>query len=695
MKKTFEIRDIDCANCALKIENEIKKVDGLKDVRIDFVRQKVFFEDTLDSMDANCLQEVARRVESGVSIFNTNEQIVIKRSSITKNQVSVILGVILVLVMFLFKLMTGVDKNIEVATYLIAYLLIGGKVVIRAIKNISKGQIFDENLLMMIATIGALIIGEYIEGIAVMLFYQIGEYFQDLAVNRSRKHIESLMELKPSIAHKLVDGVIIDVKPEDLNLGDVVIVKSGEIIAVDGIVLEGETYVDQSSLTGESLPIYKTKDDEVMSGSINLNGNLKVSVLKTYKDSRVYKIIEFVEQNSTKKAKSEQFITKFAKYYTPIVVLIAFMLAFGVPVFTQMINQTTYQVELAIYVKRALIFLVISCPCALVLSVPLAFYAGIGVSSKKGVLIKSGSDLETLNKVDHFIFDKTGTLTKGEFIVTDVIAEDKDYILRLASHAESGSNHPIALSILRAYDKDIITSDIKEYHEVFGQGIKVLYLNKKLLVGNEKLLEDAGIKFNIVDIKHSVIHVAYDNAYIGYIVLEDEIKVSSKETIEELKKMGKKVSMITGDQSFIANDVGAKLGIDNVYAKQLPEDKKNLVQTFSLNEVTAFIGDGINDAMVLLSADIGISMGSLGSDVAIEASDAVIMHDEPIKLIESIRTSIFTNKIVIQNITLALATKFIVLILGTFGLASMWLAIFADVGISLIAVLNAMRILRK
>ncbi|BCR35485.1 heavy metal translocating P-type ATPase [Mariniplasma anaerobium] len=695
MKKTYEIRDIDCANCALKIENEIKKVDGLKDVKIDFMRQKVFFDDPDNKMNADELQKIARKVESSVSIFNSNIEKPISKKSMSLNQMSFITGVVLLLVMFLLQAIIGLNDTYKIIIYITAYILIGGKVILKALKNIKKGRVFDENFLMMIATIGALIIGEFIEGIAVMLFYQIGEYFQELSVNRSRKHIESLMDLKPVIAHIKKDDQFIDIKPEDLIPKDHIMVKTGEKIPVDGIIIEGETYIDESSLTGESLPMYKSNGHEVMSSTINLNGTIIVEVKKTYKDSRVYQIIEFVEQNTTKKAKAEQFITKFAKYYTPIVVLIAVLLAFVVPIFAYQINQTTYSTELTIFVKRALIFLVISCPCALVLSVPLAFYAGIGASSKKGILVKSGSDLETLHKVEHFIFDKTGTLTKGEFVVTQVFAEDKDFILKLASHAESRSNHPIALSILRAYKKDIISEDIKDYHEVFGQGIKVVYQQKPLLVGNDRLLINNKIQFEIPDIKYSVIHVAYDQKYIGYIVLEDELKMSSKETIALLTKMGKQVTMITGDQSAIADDIGKKLGITDIYSKQLPQDKKDIVESLSKQHKTAFIGDGINDAMVLLSADIGISMGSLGSDVAIEASDAVIMHDQPIKLIEVLKISIFTNRIVIQNIALALITKFVVLSLGALGYANMWLAIFADVGISLIAVLNAMRILRK
>ncbi len=693
MKKTFEIRDIDCANCALKIENEFKKIEGIENVKIDFARQKIFLDDTSNQVDAKFLESVARKVELSVSIYDHNQKIDLKKPKITLNQISVILGVVIVSLMYFIDLVSPLELGVKFVVFMISYLLIGGKVILKALRNMSQGKIFDENFLMMIATIGALIIGEYLEGIAVMLFYQIGEYFQDVAVHKSRKSIESLMDLKPPIAHLIKNNEIIDILPEQLKINDLVIVKAGEKIPVDGLIIDGQTNLDESSLTGESMPVFKKENDEVISGTINLNGHITVQVIKAYKDSRVYQIIEFVEQNASKKAKSEQFITKFAKYYTPIVVLIAVILAFVVPFIAYQVNQSSYVIELAIYVKRALIFLVISCPCALVLSIPLAFYAGIGKASKMGVLVKSGSDLETLKDINHFVFDKTGTLTKGQFVVSKIFAEDKDYILKLASHAESGSNHPIALSILRAHKKDIIKEDLKDFDEIFGQGIKVIYKDKVLLVGNQGLLEKHNINFEIPEIKHTMIYVSYDKAYIGYIVLEDELKITSKQTILELKKMGKQVSMVTGDQDFIARDIGRKLGIENIYSKQLPTDKKDLIQRFSQTQSVAFIGDGMNDAMVLLSADLGISMGSLGSDIAIEASDLVIMHDEPEQLIDVIKTSVFTNKIVIQNIILALSTKLIVLFLGAFGYANMWLAIFADVGISLIAVLNAMRIL--
>lgn len=695
MRKTFEIRDIDCANCALKIENEFKKIDGLKDVKIDFAKQKIFIDGDTKTIDAKYLEKIAKKIESGVSVYDKDE-VIEKKHTLTINHLSVflgvfILGVFLIINAFIYSFAPSVSFII----YLVSYLCVGGKVIFKAIKNISRGQIFDENFLMMIATIGAFFISEYIEGIAVMLFYQIGEYFQDLAVHRSRNNIESLMDLKPSVAHLFHDELIDEVKPEDLKINDVVLVKPGEKIPVDGIILSGQTHLDESSLTGESKPVYKEQNDDVLSGSLNINGSITVLVKKTYKDSSVYKIIEFVEQNVAKKAKTEQFITKFAKYYTPIVVGIALLLAFVVPLVAMRMNLSTYQQELSIYLERALIFLVISCPCALVLSIPLSFYAGIGKASKSGILVKSGSDLETFASIDHFVFDKTGTLTKGEFVVTKVFADDKDLILKLASHAESRSNHPIALSIMRAYKEPIIEKDIKDFEEVFGQGIKVTYQNKICLVGNDKLLKAHQIDFEMPHIKHTVIHVAYDKTYIGYIVLEDELKISAKETITTLKQLNKSVSMITGDHKFIALDIAKKLGIDNVHYEQLPHEKKDLIEKLKLTQKTAFVGDGINDAPVLISADLGISMGSLGSDLAVEASDAVIMNDEPIQVIEAVNISKKTKKVVIENIILAAGTKFIVLVLGAFGFANMWLAIFADVGISLIAVIHAMSILKN
>ena len=695
MKKTFEIRDIDCANCALKIENEIKKVKGLKNVSIDFAKQKLYIDDIDNQMDASSLEKIAKKVESSVSIYD-KEQVISEKHSWTLNHYSVLTGfVLLVLYLVIDQFIYSFKENVDLIMFIISYLFIGGKVILKALRNISKGQVFDEHFLMMIATIGAFFIGEYIEGIAVMLFYQIGEYFQDRAVNKSRNHIKSLMDLKPSVAHKFIDDEIKDVSPETLKPQDIILVKPGEKIPVDGKIIEGQTTLDQSSVTGESTPIEKTKGHEVLSGSLNINGSIKIVVEKTYQDSTVYKIIEFVEQNSNKKAKTEQFITRFAKYYTPIVVGIAALLAFLVPYIITLIRDTTYSIEFPIYLKRALIFLVISCPCALVLSVPLSYYAGIGKASKQGILVKSGSDLEQFSKIEHFVFDKTGTLTKGDFIVTKVFAEDKDYILKLASHAESNSNHPIALSILRAYKGSIESKDINGYEEVFGKGIKVMYQNKTLLVGNDKLLESENIEFKKSEDMHTVIYVAYDHSYIGYIVLEDEIKMGSKNTIDFLLKQNKKVSMVTGDKTSIAQDIAHRLGIKDVYAEQLPDDKRQVIEKLKTKGLTAFIGDGVNDAPVLMTSNLGISMGALGSDLAVEASDAVIMNDEPDLLIDAIETSSLTRKVVIQNIILAAGTKFLVLGLGAFGLANMWLAIFADVGISLIAVIHAMSILKQ
>ena len=695
MKKTFEIRDIDCANCALKIENEIKKIDGLKHVSIDFAKQKLYVDDQENKIDAKSLEIIAKKIESSVSIYD-KEQVIMEKQTWTLNHYSVLIGFLLIFIYLIIDTwIFTFQPNVDLTLFIISYALIGGKVMIKAFKNISHGQVFDEHFLMMIATIGAFFIGEYIEAIAVMLFYQIGEYFQDLAVNRSRNHIKSLLDLKPTVAHRYVNENLEDVSPEDLVIDDIILVKPGEKIPVDGIIISGQTTLDESSITGESTPINKTEKDEVLSGALNINGSITILVEKTYQDSTVYKIIEFVEQNSHKKAKTEQFITRFAKYYTPMVVAIALILAFLIPYIMTLFNQSLYTTEFPIYLERALIFLVISCPCALVLSVPLSYYAGIGRASRQGILVKSGSDLEQFSKIDHFVFDKTGTLTKGDFIVTEVFAEEKDYILKLAAHAESNSNHPIALSLLRAYQGEINSKDLSSFNEVFGKGIKVIYKGKQLLVGNDKLLSDEGIIFDNSNNKHTVIYVSYDKKYIGYIILEDELKMSSKETITYLLKNNKKVSMVTGDKTSIASDIAKRLGITNVYAEQLPDDKRNVIEMLKKTEKTAFIGDGVNDAPVLMTSDLGISMGALGSDLAVEASDAVIMNDEPELLIHAMDTSVRTRKVVIQNIVLAVGTKFIVLILGALGFANMWLAIFADVGISLIAVIHAMSILKQ
>jgi Cd2+/Zn2+-exporting ATPase len=649
-------------------------------VSIDFAKQKLYVDDQENKIDAKSLERIARKIESSVSIYD-KEEIIIEKHKWTLNHYSVLLGFLMISIYLMMDTWVFMfESHIDLTLFILSYAFIGGKVIIKAFKNMSHGQVFDEHFLMMIATIGAFFIGEYIEAIAVMLFYQVGEYFQDLAVNRSRNHIKSLMDLKPTIAHQYKDENLEDVSPEDLVVDDIILVKPGEKIPVDGVIISGQTTLDESSITGESTPIQKTEKDEVLSGALNINGLITVLVKKPYRDSTVYK--------------TEQFITRFAKYYTPIIVVIAGLLAFLVPYFMTFFNQSLYTTEFPIYLERALIFLVISCPCALVLSVPLSYYAGIGKASRQGILVKSGSDLEQFSKIEHFVFDKTGTLTKGDFVVAKVFAENKDHILKLAAHAESNSNHPIALSILRAYQGEIDSKSLSDFEEVFGKGIKVIYDDKRLLVGNDRLLLDENILFDKSLDTHTVIYVAYDNKYIGYIILEDELKISSKETISYLLKNNKKVSMVTGDKISIAHDIAQRLGITNVYAEQLPDDKRNVIETLKKEDKTAFIGDGVNDAPVLMTSDLGISMGALGSDLAVEASDAVIMNDEPELLIHAIDTSALTRKVVIQNIILAAGTKFIVLILGALGFANMWLAIFADVGISLIAVIHAMSILK-
>ncbi len=547
---------------------------------------------------------------------------------------------------------------------------------------------------MVIATIGAFAIKQYPEAVSVMLFYQIGELFQDYAVNRSRKSISSLMDIKPEFANVQRENHIVKLSPEDVVVGDIIIVKPGERVPLDGKVIKGETFVDTSALTGESVQRKLKEGSEILSGFINNTSLINVEVTKSYEQSTVTKILDLVENASSRKAPTENFITKFAKYYTPVVVFAAVALAIIPPLV----------IEGAVFsdwLYRALIFLVISCPCALVISVPLGFFGGIGAASKKGILVKGGNYLEALNSVDTVVFDKTGTLTKGVFNVTEIVSMEgvnKDELLEIAALGESFSNHPIALSILQYYGKAVEKDAIKNYEEISGYGIRATVKDRQLLLGNKKLMGKENIKYREIDSYGTVVHVAVDNEYWGYLIISDEIKEDSKEAIEELKKIGvNKVVMLTGDSKFVADKVGKELQIDEIYSELLPVDKVNKFEELYKNKIgnLLFVGDGINDAPVLGRADIGVAMGGLGSDAAIEASDVVIMTDEPSKIVTAISVAKRTRKIVMENIIFALGVKFLVLILGALGMANMWEAVFADVGVSLIAVVNSMRTLKE
>lgn len=585
------------------------------------------------------------------------------------------------------------DGIAAIIAYLVPYAVIGWDILWKSVRNICHGQIFDENFLMTVATIGAMCTGEFSEGVAVMLFYQVGELFQSYAVGRSRKSISSLMDIRPDYANIERDNQIVQVDPEEVSVGDIIIIKPGEKIPLDGVIREGNSTVDTSALTGESVPRELSEGDDVISGCINLSGMLKVQVTKEFGESTVSKILDLVENSSSKKAKAENFITKFARYYTPCVVIGAVLLAVIPPLVTGG--------NWSDWIHRALIFLVISCPCALVISVPLSFFGGIGGASKCGILVKGGNYLEVLANTEIVVFDKTGTLTKGVFNVTaihpDIISENE--LVETAALAESYSNHPISNSLKNEYGREIDKSRVKDVEEIAGHGVKAVIDGKNVYVGNDKLMEKIGVKWHPCHHVGTTVHVAIEGKYVGHIVISDELKRDSKQAISMLKQHGiRKTVMLTGDAKAVGENTAKLLNIDEVYTELLPADKVEKVEKL-LNEKSekgklAFVGDGINDAPVLSRADIGIAMGAMGSDAAIEAADIVLMDDSPSKIATAIDISKRTLKIVYQNIIFALAVKAIVLIMGALGVATMWEAVFADVGVSVIAILNAMRALK-
>ncbi len=578
--------------------------------------------------------------------------------------------------------------------FIISYLVVGFEILKKAVRNIFRGKVFDENFLMAVATIGAFAIGEFPEAVAVMLFYQVGELFQSYAVDKSRKSIASLMDIRPDYANIEKDGKIEKVDPDEVKIGDIIIVKTGEKIPLDGVVVEGASSLDTMALTGESVPRVVKTEDEVLSGCINKDGLLKIRVTKEFGESTVSKILDLVENASSKKSKSENFITKFAKYYTPTVVIIAVLLAFIPPIILK--DFSTFSV----WLYRALSFLVVSCPCALVISIPLSFFGGIGGASKMGILIKGSNYLEALANTETVVFDKTGTLTEGIFEVQDIYAEgiEKDELLRIVAHAENYSNHPIAKSVKKAYNKEIDENIIKNPQELSGKGIWAKIDEKDILVGNEKLMVEEEIDFKKCDEVGTILYVAIDKKYVGYVLIADKIKQDSSKTIRELKAMNiKETVMLTGDKKEVGEYVAKKLNMDKVYTELLPDGKvekvEELLKQKSEKGKLVFIGDGINDAPVLTIADIGVAMGGLGSDAAIEAADIVIMTDETSKISKAINLSKKTMRIVRENIIFAIFVKIAVLVLTAFGASTMWEAVFADVGVSVIAIINALRML--
>lgn len=610
----------------------------------------------------------------------------------------IIIAIVLLIVITVFKTIVPVPGYVEFILYLIPYFVIGHDILRKSIKNISHGQVFDENFLMAVATIGAMCLGEYLEGSAVMVFYQIGELFQSIAVGKSRKNIAALMDIRPDYANIMVDGEIEEVDPDDVEIGSEIIVNPGEKVPIDGIIVEGDTTLNTSALTGESVPRNAHCGDEIYSGSINMTARITVKTTKEFGESTVSKILDLVENSSMKKSKTENFITKFAKYYTPVVCYSALALAVIPPIVLTIMGQPAHVSD---WIFRALTFLVISCPCALVISIPLSFFGGIGCASKNGILVKGSNYLETLSDVKYFVFDKTGTLTKGVFEVTDVVpAEgfDKYNLLEYAAYAESASTHPISVSLKKAYNQKIDNTLVDHIQEIAGHGVEADYNDHHILAGNAKLMKLKGVGYSAYTKAGTLVYVAVDDKYAGCIVISDIIKDHAKEAISGLKSLGaKETVMLTGDSASTADFVANTIGIDTVHSELLPADKVEEVEKLLANksdkEKLAFVGDGINDAPVLSRADIGIAMGGLGSDAAIEAADVVLMDDDPLKISLAMKISTKTLKIVKQNILFALAVKFICLVLGALGIANMWLAIFADVGVMILAVMNATRAL--
>lgn len=604
-----------------------------------------------------------------------------------------LIRIIISAVLALFGLLLGSSNlTISFILFLISYIIVGHDIIINSLKHIKNGNVFDENFLMSIATIGAFIIGEYPEGVAVMLFYQVGELFQDYAVDKSRRSIAELMDIRPDYANVKRDGNILKIAPDEVEVGETIVIKPGEKVPLDSKIIEGFSTVDASALSGESIPLDVKPGDTILSASININGVLTAQVLTEYEESTVSKILELVENASSKKSESEKFITRFARYYTPIVVVLALLLAIIPPL---LIKNASYSE----WMYRAIAFLVVSCPCALVVSVPLSFFGGIGGASKKGILIKGSNYMESLAKIKTTVFDKTGTLTKGVFQVQEVypINLAKEELIEITAHVEHYSNHPIAESIKKYYGKVIDKNRISDIEEIPGHGIIAQIDGRKVYAGNKKLMDKMNIDYASNDLVGTIVHVAIDNKYAGYILIADELKADSIKAIKELKDKMRHIAMLTGDNHKAARQVSDSLKIEEIYTELLPADKVNIIENMlskpNIYGKVAFVGDGINDAPVLTRSDIGIAMGALGSDAAIEAADIVIMTDEPSKINTAIKISKKTLNIAKQNTIFAIGIKILVLILSAIGLAPLWLAIFADVGVTVIAVLNSLRTL--
>ncbi|HFE3953262.1 TPA: heavy metal translocating P-type ATPase, partial [Enterococcus faecium] len=685
--KSYRLEGLDCANCAMKIEKGVQKINGVKEATVNFTSGKLTIdaeEDHLATIEQET-KKVVKELEPDVKVTEIDKEKVSEHGNEKKR--NTLFRILFSLAGIALLLLFDFNEPIRLIGYLLIYLLIGYDVVKKAVMNIVKGKIFDENFLMSVATIGAMLIGEYPEAVAVMLFYQIGEYFQGLAVSHSRKSIRELMAIRPETAHVQTAEGLMTVNPEDVLIGQFVLVKPGERVPLDGTIIEGESLVDTSALTGESVPKSVYVGETVLSGFINKNKPFLVQVEKSYENSTISKLLELVENASSKKAPAENFITKFARYYTPVVVGLAVLLAVLPPL---VVSRAAFSE----WIYRALTFLVISCPCALVISVPLSFFGGIGGASKIGVLVKGSNYLELLAQTETVVFDKTGTLTKGDFSIQtiDPTGIDPKKFMQYVASAEQFSTHPIAQSVLEGYAGPLLpTANIQEFA---GEGILAEVDGKQVLVGNHKLMERFEISFPSSQEIGTLLYLAIDQSYSGYLVIADTLKEDAVDALVQLKQAGvKNTVMLTGDSKKIADHIGKQVGVDKIYSELLPEDKVQRLEEIlqSNNKKTAFVGDGINDAPVLARADVGIAMGGLGSDAAIEAADVVIMNDQPSKIAEAIHLAKKTLKIVKQNIVFAIGIKILVLSLGAFGFASMGDAVFADVGVTVLAVLNAMR----
>ena len=707
MKRVFILKGLDCPNCSAKIEKEVGALPGVESSVVNLMQQTltVQSEKSADATLAEQVETIVHSHEPDVEVSeqkadtsvapDKKEKTPVYSDDDKKLTIRLISGAVIYAVGMGLTLFGHVSLPVELGVLIVAYIILGWDVVWQAVKNITRGQIFDEHFLMSLSTIGAFAIGEYPEAVAVMLFYQVGEFFQSLAVKRSRKSISDLMDIRPDSATVKRNGVLQVVSPESVAVGEIIVVKPGEKIPLDGIVVDGESMLDTKALTGESVPRSIRKGDEALSGCINQSGLLTLKVTKSFGESTVSKIIDLVENASARKAPTENFITTFARYYTPVVVGMAAVLAIIPPL--------VLGGGWSEWLRRGFVFLIVSCPCALVISIPLTFFGGIGAASKRGVLVKGSNYLEVLNKVSVVVFDKTGTLTKGVFEVANIIPAagyQKEQVLEYAAQAESYSNHPIAKSILATYGKPIDQKQFSGFEEISGHGISVMVQGKKVLAGNSKLMESEKIAYSACDAAGTKVYVAADGSYVGCILIADEVKPDSNRAIAELKKIGvEKTVMLTGDDERIGKSVADELGLDAYYAQLLPDQKVEKLEMLDKQKrqgsKLAFVGDGINDAPVLARADVGIAMGGLGSDAAIEAADVVLMTDEPSKLVEAIDVAKATKRIVMQNIVIALGIKSVFLVLGALGMAGMWEAVFGDVGVTIIAVLNAMRILKK